>query len=275
MHKNHPCRSAFTLVELLVSISIIAVLASLGFAATAAVKRAGNQTREISAGRQLIAAYLLAASSNNGELLPAYEGDSVASNESGDTLRGPAANRYPWRLAPFLDNKIFGTLLVNGQEELGRDAKRELLDYLVSFAPTFGINGTFVGGNFSGSFAPGGLSEKKFGKVCVRRVTDPVSPQRLIVFCSAHYNGLDSKPYLGHHFVSAPNERYKIWTDAPFSEDIEANKFGHVHPRFDGRAVVVMFDGHTELLTIEQLRDMRYWSNQAAENDDPNFRIGQ
>ena len=83
-------RSAFTLIELLVTVSIIAILGTIGFAATAAVRRAGNQTREISAGRQLIAAYLLAASQNNGELLPAYEGDAVAYNENSDKLTGPA-----------------------------------------------------------------------------------------------------------------------------------------------------------------------------------------
>ena len=276
MHQYSSARfRAFTLAELLVVVAIIAIIAVIGFTATAAARKGGNQTREISAGRQLMVAYLAAAADNNGELLPAYAADGEAENEAGDKLTGPAAFRYPWRLAPYLDNRIFGTLLVNDQAKLGMDADRGLRDYLVSFAPTFGINGTFVGGNFKGSFAPGGLSEKKFGRICVRRVTDPVAPSRLIVFCSSHFKGLEEKSYLGHHFVSAPNERFRIWSREPFSEDEEANKYGHVHPRYDGKAVVVMFDGHTELLTLTQLEDMRYWSNQAAELNNPRFSIGQ
>ena len=132
-----------------------------------------------------------------------------------------------------------------------------------------------MGGNYKGVFAPGGLAEKKFGRVCVRRISEPVAPSRLIVFCSSHYTSLEGKSYLGHHFISAPNERYRIWTEAPYSEKEPANKYGHVHPRYDGRAVAVMFDGHTELLTLKQLEDMRYWSNQAAQLDSPTFKIGQ
>ncbi len=273
--KTNACHRAFTLVELLVAITIIGIIATLGFSATSAMQKSRNQVREISAGRQLIAAYLQAASDHSGELIPAYAASGEATNEAGQTLTGPAAQRYPWRLAPFLDNRIFGTLLVNDQEKLGRGAVRENLDYLVSFSPTFGINGTYVGGNFKSSLAPGGLAENKYGRFCVQRLTDSVSPSSLIVFCSARYNGLDGKNYLGHHFVSAPNETKKLWSDAPFSESADAALHGHVHPRYDGRAVAVMFDGHAELLSIEQLKDMRRWSNQAAQLDDPNFIIGR
>jgi len=266
---------AFTLIELLVVIAIISVLGGVTFTAVASARRSGNQTREVSAGRQLMTAYVRAATDRDGDLLPAYAADGSATNEAGQTITGPSAQRYPWRLAQYLDRRVFGTLLVNDQARLGQNSKREDLDYLVSFAPTFGINGTYVGGNFRGSLAPGGLAEKKFGRFCVTRMTDPVAPARLIVFVSAHYTGVDGKPYLGYHTVNAPCETRRIWSAGRYKDGAPAETLGYIHPRYDGRAVAVMFDGHAELLTPAELDDMRRWSNQAAELDRQDFLIGQ
>jgi prepilin-type N-terminal cleavage/methylation domain-containing protein len=267
------CLRAFTLVELLVVISIIGVVTTLGFSATAVLRKSGNQTRELAAGRQLIAAYIRAASENNGALLPAYEPGAVAQNEAGETIAGPSAERYPWRLAPFLDHRVFGTLLVNEQEKIGRDASAELLDYMVSFGPNFGMNGTYVGGNYRSSLAPGGLAEKRFGRFCVQHINEVVSPSQLIVFCTSHYPGVSGKPYLGHHLVSAPYESERTWKLSAHDKGASAENRGFIDLRYDGRALVVMFDGHTELLSLAQLEDMRRWSNQAAERDAHTFKL--
>jgi prepilin-type N-terminal cleavage/methylation domain-containing protein/prepilin-type processing-associated H-X9-DG protein len=266
---------AFTLIELLVVIAIISVLAGLSFSAITAARRSGDQAREIAAGRQLMAAYILAASDNDGELLSAYAASGTAKNEAGQTVTGPTAQRYPWRLAAYLGGKVFGTLLVNDQAKLGQKSKRTDLDYLVSFAPTFGMNATYVGGNFKGSLTPGGLAEKKYGHFCVTRTLDVVAPAKLIVFCSAHYTGLDGMSYLGYNIVNGPAETKKNWNARSYKEGDSAEKLGYIHPRYNGRAVVVMFDGHTELLTPTELEDMRRWSNQAADLDLAEFVIGQ
>ena len=266
---------AFTLIELLVVIAIISVLAGLSLTAIASVRRAGDQTREISAGRQLMAAYIRAAADNDGELLQAYSASGEAKNEAGETITGPTAQRYPWRLAQYLGGRVFGTLLVNDQAKIGQNSKRADLDYLVSFAPTFGMNATYVGGNFKGSLTPGGLAEKKYGRFCVTRTAEVVSPSKLIVFCSAHYTGLDGMSYLGYNTVSAPAETRRLWSAGSYKEGASAEKLGYIHPRYNGRAVAVMFDGHTELLTPAELEDMRRWSNQAAELDRADFMIGQ
>ncbi len=266
---------AFTLIELLVVVSIISVLAGLSMTAITAARRSGNQAREVSAGRQLIAAYLRAAGDNNGELMPGYASTTTAKNEAGQTVTGPTAQRYPWRLAAYLENRVFGTLLVNDQAKLGQDSKRADLDYLVSFAPTFGMNATYVGGNFNGSLAPGGLAEKKYGVFCATRATDVTSPAKLIVFCSAHYTGMQGASYLGYHTVSAPCETRRLWNGRSYKEGAAAETLGYIHPRYSGKAVAVMFDGHTELLTPAELDDMRRWSVQAAELDRSDFIIGQ
>jgi prepilin-type N-terminal cleavage/methylation domain-containing protein len=266
---------AFTLIELLVVIAIISVLAGIGYSTVTASRRSGDQAREVSAGRQLVAAYLRAATENDGELLPAYAASGEAKNEAGQIITGPTAQRYPWRLAAYLDGRVFGTLLVNDQAKLGQNAERGELDYLVSFAPTFGMNATYVGGNFRGSLTPGGLAEKKYGRFCVTRITDVVEPSKLIVFCSAHYTGIKGKSYLGYHTVNAPSETRRIWSASTYKEGDPAESLGYIHPRYKGRAVAVMFDGHTELLTPLELDDMRRWSNQAAELDLADFIIGK
>jgi len=43
--------------------------------------------------------------------------------------------------------------------------------------------------------------------------------------------------------------------------------------RHGGKAVVAKFDGSAELMTEEQIRDMRLWSNQAARQNDADFTI--
>jgi len=109
----------------------------------------------------------------------------------------------------------------------------------------------------------------------VTRVSDVVAPPKLIVFCSAHYTGIKDKSCLGYHTVNAPAETRKIGSAGSYKEGDPAENLGYIHPRYDGRAVAVMFDGHTELLTPLELDDMRRWSNQAPELDRPDFMIGQ
>jgi hypothetical protein len=46
---------------------------------------------------------------------------------------------------------------------------------------------------------------------------------------------------------------------------------GEVEYKYDGEAVVAYFDGHIELNSIDDLKDMRRWSNLAAIQDDPNW----
>jgi hypothetical protein len=43
--------------------------------------------------------------------------------------------------------------------------------------------------------------------------------------------------------------------------------------RYDKHAVAAMLDGHAELLDEDGIQDMRHWSNQAAEQNDPHFKL--
>jgi len=45
-----------------------------------------------------------------------------------------------------------------------------------------------------------------------------------------------------------------------------------VDGRFDGKAVCVFLDGSVRVLSIDELRDMRFWSRNAALENNPNYQ---
>ncbi len=265
-------RAAFTMVELLVVITIIGVLSTLSMAVISKVRTQGNLTREISAGRNLAAAYQLYANENNGELIGGYVTDAgKVLDDKGQEVLNPANGRYPWRLAKYLPGPVKGTLIVNSQEKLTEKRDHSFYVYLVSFAPTFGLNSTFLGGDFRSSLAPTNAVIKRYGQFCLTHMAQASKPQKLIVFASAHFsNGSQGEQFEGHHQITPPNTTVRKWTSR-YDNDLLPEEHGYVHLRYGDRAVAVMLDGHVELLDFEQLKDMRRWSNQAAELDDPDF----
>lgn len=52
-----------------------------------------------------------------------------------------------------------------------------------------------------------------------------------------------------------------------FNKVSNPTDWGYVDPRWNNRAVSLMMDGHVDMLTLEQLRDMRRWANKADRPD--------
>src|SRR5687768_13665027 len=103
---------AFTLLELLVVIAVIAVLAGLLMPALANGKRKAKKVNEINAARQLMLAWQLYADENEDTVLPGYTSQVEAYDHRGNALGSPIRDRYPWRLAPELGNS-FRSIYVN------------------------------------------------------------------------------------------------------------------------------------------------------------------
>lgn len=264
--------TGFTLIELLISVGIISVLAALVIPITSSSLEKARSVNEINGARSAIQAWQLYAADNNGTLLPGYLSMSQAAaagvkNGSGNPVAFPMNARYPFRLAPYLNNSLKGSLLVNKQAKLTSD-------YEISMSPSFGVNLTFVGGDWgSGSdLAPTDANLATYGKFVVTRLAEIHSPGQLVVFASARYTDPSFGNSEGYNAIKSPNLTTQRWADQ-YDEKRPYYDYGSVHPRFDGRAVCAMADGHVELLTLDDLRDMRRWSNQAAEADDPDWTL--
>ncbi len=258
--------TGFSLLELLVCLGIVAGLMALVIPVASQCITKAEQAREIAGARQAITAWRAFAAENDGLILPGYQAAPGVVNASGQTLRFPANARYVFRLAPYLDFRLKGTLLVNRQEKI-RD------DYEISMSPSFGINLTFVGGDFGGGsdLVPSEATFARHGRFAVTRMSEIHQPSKLLVFASARITSGD-RTMPGYNAIKSPRLHADRWA-ATYTESGPYWDFGAVHPRFDGRAVCAMADGHVELLTIDDLRDMRRWSNQAAQADDPDWTL--
>ncbi len=263
--------AAFTLVELLVTIGIVAALATLLFPLGKVISRSGQAAAEINGAKSAVTAWRAYAGENNGTLLPGYLDFMAASkagvrNSAGQNLSFPVSARYPFRLAPYLDYQLKGSLLVNKQKAITDD-------YTVSVAPSFGMNITFVGGDYGGGsdMVPSAQSFATYGKFVVQNINEIYSPSQLIVFASARITGAQEN-FEGYNAVKSPNLQGKRWPDT-FEESRPYYDYGAIHPRFSGRAACAMADGHVELIKYADLFDMRRWSNQAAEADDKDWTL--
>lgn len=270
---------AFTLLELLVTMAIVAVLATLVFSAVSGAKRTGALAKEVNAGRQMIAGYLRAASDRDGELLIGYASREEAVDDLGKEVPNPANGRYPWRLAPYLEYKMRGILLVNEQEHIATLPDHDDFVYRASANPSFGINATFVGGNQRTGIMPTPATIRYYGNFVATRLSHVENPGKLLVFASARYTGeanahggKTGEAEAGYHLLTPPRTTKVEWA-GKYDEDLPAENFGNLHFRYGGKAVCVTLGGTVEMLDDQQIQDMRYWSSQAAEANDPNYII--
>lgn len=265
MKRNHPAHG-FSLVELLVGVAILGLLAGVSGAAYQKAMGKASLAAEMSAGKSLTQAYLLAASDNGGRYLAAY--DATARNQTVLNAQGkPIAMaevkyRYPFRLAPYFNYQMEGTILVNRNEaqiirQMG--ASGTMYDYGLSVFPAFGINRYLVGGSIGANGAVDHPEE------CIQTLGQ--AEKSVIVFVSGGSSEVD-----GYEYVTPPNGPRGQWSGAKWTKDSEPSNYGHVGARFDGKAVAGFLDGSVKVLSIDELRDMRLWSKNAALANDPNYR---
>jgi prepilin-type N-terminal cleavage/methylation domain-containing protein/prepilin-type processing-associated H-X9-DG protein len=269
-------RGGFTLIEILAVLAVVAVLTAITVPTYTGFIREGRKAKETSAARKLVGAYLTYTAEHEGLLMSGYGGSGdptyapgEATDATGQALSFPADARYPWRLAQYLDYDM-GAILFNGNERALADTAD--FHYAASVSPNLGMNVTFVGGDYGGSsdLVPSPRATRTYGAFCVQRLGQVSRPAELIVFASARR----SKKEVGFYKVKSPYFSGRRWLEK-WDPDASAEAFGYVDCRYNGRAVAAMLDGHVELMPFDELEDMRHWSNQATDSDNPEFSLSK
>ncbi len=277
MHKATHIAKAFTIVELMVVVAVLSLLIALLLPALSLAKGAAESTKAMVASRTLGQAYLHYAAEHNDQLMPAYLADPEPGqpdpvkgvlDEFGNELAHPVSHRWVYRLAPYFNFGWEGATNVGERAEL-LDRYHEIVTeeglerwpYYVSIFPSFGINWRYMGGNLNN---PAWTAQRYH----VRRLGDASQSSNLIVFASSRFVAGPTRAD-GYMYVDPPP------LDGVFEESLptttELGKFGYVHPRYQGRAMVSFLDGHAGPLSEKELLDRRHWANPAAKRSEPDW----
>jgi len=257
------CPKGFTLVELMVTVVILGLLAGIGGATYQKAMGKASMAGEINAGKTLAQAYLLAASENGGRLLPSRDPTATdVKNANGQPISmSEVRSRYPFRLAPYFNYQMEGTILVNRNEsQISKimGSSGPMYDYGLSVFPAMGINRYLVGGSVSGGAI-------QYSGECIQTISQ--ADKAVIVFVSAGNPDVD-----GYEYVTPPKGPGGQWSSAKWTKGVDAGNYGHVDARHDGKAVCAFLDGSVRMLSLEEMRDMRLWSKNAALANDPNYQ---
>ena len=219
----------------------------------------------------------------NGRLLPGIVEDPSliglpeAVDRAGNPLGGYLAKRWPYRLAPYFNYEYPGVAVVNDSlTDYRKQTTPAMAEYIASVQPSLGLNTTFVGGNYALHHGEPRIDTdaETYGNFCVTRLGQAIKPGSLIVFVSAHFKtSAGSAPGAqGNFYVLSPQLFSQRWSDK-FDSNAPLDRFGHVHPRWNKKAVAVNLDGSSTLLGEEDLKDIAQGKAEALLKEQPRLRI--
>ncbi|MGH7214123.1 MAG: type II secretion system protein [Tepidisphaeraceae bacterium] len=263
-------RSAFTLVELLAVVGIIALLIAILLPVLSKARQAAASVKASSDLRQLLTGYLQYSIDNKGALLLGYppltvNGVPVVAELTDGTLVGPpTSQRYPWRLIRHVSN-VWPIMYYYGS--VPDD------DYVKGLSTGFGLNDVFLGGHDGPFFRGFNGDRPNTGKHVAFKASEIRRSSRQIVFTEAkrtiageHDGAFYVQPPRGN--APGPDDRW--WVASPDGKTAIAKTsvFGGLpNGRFGNGTLVGFFDGHTEALTPRELEDMRLWCPRATSAD--------
>ena len=290
---NKDKQLGFTLVEILVVLSIIAILIGLLYPALSSGITRAKKTTELNKIRQVGNAWSMYSASNRDRLMPGYistkvqERWDVAWAYPNEELVSPApdyedelpniAGPWPWRILDRMDYS-WETLIDYKQQNWPEEQLNEHAE-LIATEPAFGYNGYYLGGiwEIDGHFHEPKL---KFSKVLlqhgqvdnvVARVASQITtPTNMIVFCSSfhaqpgeHRNLLDD---IDGSYLAVPRILANVVQWEPRENGVEA--FVDTSPplgRYNGLPAIFFADGHVDDIQMYDLADQRMWIPKARD----------
>lgn len=226
---RHRC-GAFTLVELLTVIAIIAILVALSLLGFQKMREKADLATTVSRIRGLTQANAQYAADHNGRYVPVY-----AFNEDG---QGTAMWHY---------NRTYLEPLIGDVEKIGAPEPYEGVDglpaqvldpiavrakqkYWSRISASFGYNGeNLTGGAWGAANAAGS-----------RTIVSVTTPAETFAFITA--TDWRAKP-----------SGSLLWVGSPVEGKTDDGKIAYRH---QGKAVVAYFDGHTGLLSIDDMKEI-------------------
>ncbi len=282
-------QEAFTLVELLVVIAISTLIVSILLPALARSRALARQTRETVGGQQLMIAYTAYADEMRGTLLPGFTPRSMVTptgtgpkikvvDAANQPVSPIAAQRYPWRLAPWLNFQMAALYDDKRLYERYKDDATTGAAYVLSLSPSMGLNTEFMGGRADPGMGFSASNTRDYGPFYATRIDQVRRTDRQLVFVSARGTdaqvGTSQETSTGSvpgYFEVLPPYRTegegRRWSSDPFDPYGDVVAFGHVDPRHQSRAVCAHADGHVAALGIRDLDDMTRWAPNAETAD--------
>ncbi|HVX86659.1 MAG TPA: type II secretion system protein [Phycisphaerae bacterium] len=283
---------AFTLIEMLVVVAVISVLIAIMMPALSLAKRQARQAATASAIRELIQGYTLYHTENDGALLlgypPAYLNGQLLSVTlpTGQTIPGPGSFagslsilRYPARMAPYENNVwkiMYQDSFMPSTPPLQGDtvAQASAKAYQLSLFPSFGLNSTFLGGDFSEKGFTGTAPNYHLNMAgpALFRATQVQRPAQTLVFVETAERNIAAGITGGDRGLfraTPPVAAGRQWRAAAGRIQVvnQSADIGMPYSRSTGRIVVAFFDGHAEAMKPADLDDMRLWWPDATAPD--------
>lgn len=291
---------AFTLIEVLVTIAMIALLIGILLPSLGKVEATKRALKEESNAHQLLVGWSTYCSDYKDRVIPGYQHWDWAHpqpqtspayphrmgapnpNNPNVIMEGTPVKPWPWRFigATSLDPAIlvFEQKRLAKMRGMGTTAGWDI--YGFSTGPSMGYNAVFIGGHYlHGAFHHNDdtPNPKPPGTFYMTRLDQTKSPSELIVFGSARGAGTSSALGEGYYYIRPPGacptgmhatSASGGWNPSnTWNPSMGAETWGYLSMRHTGRAAVATVDGHVELQGLERLRDMRKWSNFADRKD--------
>lgn len=281
-------RRGFTLVEVLVTIGIIALLLGILLVGLRGVLGTASRTQELSNLRQVYYGWQMYSSSNEEYLLPGYLDDNTQElwaveykDARGDEVPRADARGWAWRLAGYVDNSF--EVLCGYRTDFDKELTAVPVN-LVASEPAFGYNAYYMGGWWE-SPSPTGPAAMKFDNLAapfnsgiIARTQGSVArPDTQVLFMSSsqrdagQYKNKDNRVVAGAHWVSPPFlGNTAVWEPTVGGgAAMEVLVNGQAVPinRYNDSFAALAADGSTMALSLFELADMRRWVSAADKRD--------